>query len=215
MSQAAQVLDVDRSTLSNWIKDCPELRLRWRRGASENGEEVNTEEPKDSITTHRGGPGCPDADRVQALQKENDLLAAGKLQKLGFDAERVAFLMNLQDMHRENFKTVLDIVAGGLGKQAIDILKQVEDISKALERNEDPQEPYHILPEWREEMLRNDRVNLVKLYNDLYKSHIGSVMAQAQLLKMKHDRDSSGGRGRNKRKREENGAPTNFLDLSK
>ena len=189
--EAATLLGTTSIALKKIINADDGLKQRWAIAGSK-----GTGSPKEASTIHR--PAAPaisvggkelefnDAKEIAVAMEDEDAAVREGLLKMGVRGAGLEMVMAMQQVQRKHFARCIEIVGGGITKQAIDILGEVELISKRLSEVGVPLD--------EQIMLREDRRGLLDILGR-YKDKVDkSALIQAMVKKVEAD-IKKGGKG--------------------
>lgn len=186
ITAAATLLGLPMPKVRNFIHNNAGLKAKWAKS----NEEVQA--PSEAITLSR--PMLPDQAEVtdvimagdeevaRAVDKEDALVRKG-LDAMGVKGSTLDMAMALQSFQRAHFTKAMDILGGGVTKQALDLMVEIEAISNTLN------DPTTTLEPARELMLREDRAKLLDLLGKFYDRASNAVLVQAKVRAMQKDKD--------------------------
>ena len=195
---AAEILGIKRGTLYKRIHDNRELHKFHRTLQQANPE---------ALTIHREPLGeeagedfaLPTEEQVAlALEKEDKLIKKG-LANMGLTVSLQDMAIGIKTFCGHHYGTCLQFMGGGLTKQFLQTMQDIEEIRAALQTGSYKGIPITIE---QEIVLREDRKELLKIlaqFNDRVNS---SALIQAKIWKMKSDKRGGG-----------TPAPKGYLDL--
>ena len=174
-SKAAKLLNWAPSKLSSHIRMDPMLSAKWVKArltssapppVNETALELSRPEsplppPEETTTT--------DLELCAALDKEDAAVKAG-LQTIGQSSKMAELARSLSVFHRKHFASALDLLGGGIVKQYLDMMAEVDKISAQLEEESDP---------FKQISLRQDRVALSGLMVKIYDRAVSASMTKA------------------------------------
>lgn len=68
----------------------------------------------------------------EMIQKEDALVRAG-LDKIGLSSDSAELASSLQKFHRRHFRSVIDLMGGGMAKQFVELMAEAEKVQKQIE----------------------------------------------------------------------------------
>ena len=195
LRRAARALGVDSLVLKDAINSDPALRARWRTaGEAEKGV------PGDAETLHRPATDVVTVGKDKLTLEEGrkiaDAVAAedaairNGLLNMGVKASGLNMVMAMQTVQRKHFARCIEILGGGITKQAIDVMLEIDRISERLSQADVPMDEQF--------MLRMDRRGLLDILGRFKDKVDKSALIQAQVKKLEADAKAGNGGGRNK-----------------
>jgi hypothetical protein len=193
-SVAARAMGIIPARFYNMLHKHKELKLRWCKS------ETPQEAPDETVALNRPTLIPPPAEALEAGREKIDALTLvddrsvaeamdredaavrGGLAKMGVYGQTLELAMALQAFHKKHFTKAIEILGGGVTKQALDLMVEIQNITNTL--NGDP----NMAPA-KEMMLREDRVRLLDLLGKFYDKASQAVLIQAKVKTMQGERD--------------------------
>lgn len=186
---AAKALGMEEQKLWNCINKNPELQARWSKtygGVTPPGDEVALSrpmmpelvEPQDMILAN-------EIDLAAAMEREDKLVRKG-LDAMGIKGAALDLATALQKFQRRHFTQAMEIVGGGVVKQYLDLMVEIQKINASLDDPEAELEPQEEL------MLREDRSRLLAMQIKIYEQVQQAVVIQAKVKAIKGENKKSG-----------------------
>jgi hypothetical protein len=184
--QAAKLIGIERSALQNRLKASRILRERW--------VDKLTEMPKTSVAIHRPplDPPASEEELDAAMSKQDALVRRG-IERMGFSGPTLDLAISLQSFQRRHFMSSLDLMGGGLVKQYLDIMVEIDRLNKLINQDipdispdKDPSELEEVLNGLTdlERIRREDRSRLLAIQVQMYDRVNKAALTQA-LIKAK------------------------------
>jgi len=174
-SIAAAKLGIPLDTLILRVKRNKALNARWG-----SGKKVPVP-PTEAVTINR--PVIPPADvaTAEALGREN--AAVRDLEGMGLTDAGLKLALVCQNFHRRFFRNALEGMSGGVYRQFMRVMEEIDKIDQRLDTTDMP------LPLPEEIMLREDRSRLLVIMGQFKDKVDKSVLIQAQVDRMRKDKD--------------------------
>jgi hypothetical protein len=174
VTQAAELLGMGVSSLYKFIDQTPDLSVKWgiRKGAVlPPGGAASIYRPPVHVPA---GMNLEEVEAAHALALEDESVKAG-LESIGVHGAARDMALALQKFTRQHFTKAIQILGGGITKQFLEVMAEVDSISKELRQP--------LLPE-REQMLREDRCRLLDFMLRSYDRGDDAAMTQAKIAAM-------------------------------
>lgn len=184
-SQAAELLGMERRKLYDFIHNNADLKARW--GTSK--EEVTP--PSEAVTLHR--PALPlreEAEEIAKAVEAEDAAMRKGLASIGVRGGALDMAVALQEFHSKHFGRAIEMLGGGISKQFLDLMSEVERISNTLN------DPTAVLEPEREMMLREDRSRLLDLMGKFFDKLNQAVVTQAKVRAIQNAKEGKGKPGK-------------------
>jgi transposase-like protein len=185
---AAEIIGIERGQLSAIIHNNKDLKLRWttpREFTTPPSDAVTISRPV--IPTAAPAPALPsDEEIARAIEREDALVRKG-MEAIGVTGPKLDTALALQKFHQKHFQRAIELLGGGITKQFIDLMSEVESINKELAGVLTPQ---------RELLLREDRSRLLDLMNKFYDRANQAVLTQAKVEVLKKQAKEGAGGGK-------------------
>lgn len=167
-SEAARLLGIPSRDLNTILWNNKTLRLRWTSAGKEE------QAPTEAVTIHR--PTIPvlkeDEEVADAMTQEDKLVKSG-LEAIGLKPKALNVAMALQKYHNKHFAKSLEMIGGGITKQFIDLMMEVDELTTKINSG--------TVSEAKEMILREDRAKLLDLMSKFYDRANQAAITQAKI----------------------------------
>ena len=200
---AAAELNIPRDTLKSRIQINKNLRLRWRtpiKPTPQPGEASAISRPPPTTATDVDEEGVLKSDEAiaAALVRENRKIEKG-LTKMGLTKSECDLGIALQEFQGRHFGNALQLMGGGMTKQFLRVMVEIDKIDRRLE--DGGEEGFPLTPA-QETMLREDRRGLLEIMSKFSDKLGGIALTQAKVYQMTKGKD-----------KDKSKKPGGFLDL--
>jgi len=187
---AAKSLGMTTLKLKDLILADDGLKQRWRisglRGSGSPGEHSVIHRPPAPPMVDGKSVSSEEAQKIAKALEEEDAAVRSGLLKMGVSGTGLEMVLAMQQVQRKHFARCIEMVGGGITKQAIDIMLEVEKINNRLSDSAVPLD--------EQAMLREDRRGLLDILGK-YKDKVDkSALIQAMVKKVEAD-VKGGGKG--------------------
>jgi hypothetical protein len=184
-AEAAKILGLTTEELSRRIHHHMDLKMRWATAYRE------VKAPGDAVAIHR--PTMPtlstEEEESKAFEKENRLVSKG-LDGIGLTPAARDLALALGALQKRHYQSCLDMLGGGITKQFIEVMAEVQRITDRLNDETDvaAEDPQIQL------MLREDRGRLLDCMQKFYDKANAHMLAKAKEQALKESA-KGGGKG--------------------
>lgn len=196
---AAAELGIDDAALRGRINRNDQLRLRWAGVGSSVRESMPRHAPKEAVTIYRdvlpsalGKHTSPtfqkindDNENIAAAVEKEDLLVRTGVQNLGLSKDQMELAMSFQSFQRRFFTTSFEMLGGGITRQFVTLVSEIESISERLKNSTE-------LTPSMEAILREDRSRLLAIQVQMYDRAAKAALIQIEV----NNRLKGGGSGK-------------------
>lgn len=183
---AAELLGITRIELHNFTHRNPVLRARWVASRAKHSampaEASQIHRPMPVITKPQSESAIAilsDADIAKAIEKEDSLVRNG-LDNTGMKPKVRDLAMALQKLQNKHFTRCVEMLGGGITKQFLEIMVEVEELTRRLNDTVAPPTPEQELL-WRE-----DRSRLLDMMQKFYDRASSAALTQAKVHALKN-----------------------------
>lgn len=174
--EAAKLLGWKHAKMASHIRMDPMLRAKWVKAQDKstapppvNETALELSRPDSPLPPPEETTTTTDLELCAALDKEDAAVKAG-LQTIGQSSKMAELARSLSVFHRKHFASALDLLGGGIVKQYLDMMSEVDKISAQLDEESDP---------FKQISLRQDRVALSGLMVKIYDRAVSASMTKA------------------------------------
>lgn len=183
--EAARALGISTLSLAARLRSEESLRKRWvLKETGTPGEASDVHRPAAMVVVNGEKMLAADAEALAKAAEEEDVAVRKGLLAIGVSGKGLEVALSLQKLQRRHFQSCLDMLGGGITKQFLTVMAEVEKIDTALEDA--------ALPMEEKIMLREDRARLLDIMGKFYDKASRSSLIKAMIEEKKKGKNGQG-----------------------